>query len=322
MIVSLARPFDERATVRGEAAASPRRVARAGSLYILARQALRMCAFLLRHPANRGKRVRQFGRAVAFQLRGRVLGRPTLVPLGESSHILAEVHDYSATLCVYANPPDYFELRHWAVVLHPGDLFIDVGANVGTYTIWAAEHGASVISVEPDPEARRRLRRNLALNGYEADIVPLALANRPGRTLFTVGRGQTNRFANSVDTEAVSVEATTLDELIGNRFVAGVKIDVEGAERLVLEGAARALSEGRIRLLQLEWNARSLDLLGEGRRPVADLLESHGYRLFRPGRSDADPSAMSDADMFAEWRRGQEGTAGGHAPASIRGDRV
>jgi len=74
----------------------------------------------------------------------------------------------------------------------------------------------------------------------------------------------------------------TLDELIGDRFVAGVKIDVEGAESLVLGGASRALADRRIRLLQLEWNDCSLALLGEYRTTVAEALSSFGYQLYRP----------------------------------------
>jgi len=60
-----------------------------------------------------------------------------------------------------------------------------------------------------------------------------------------------------------------------------VKIDVEGAERLVLEGATALLDKGRP-VLQLEWNRRSIDTLGEDRAPVAALLESGGYRFYRP----------------------------------------
>jgi hypothetical protein len=64
-----------------------------------------------------------------------------------------------------------------------------------------------------------------------------------------------------------------------------VKIDVEGAERLVLQGASRALAEGRIRLMQLEWSWDcAAQTLGEARDPVAELLARHGYRLYRPDR--------------------------------------
>jgi hypothetical protein len=81
---------------------------------------------------------------------------------------------------------------------------------------------------------------------------------------------------------APKVTVKTLDEILGNRTADGVKIDVEGAELLVLRGGEHALKEHRIRLLQLEWNQCSLDLLGQDRSPVSRLLAELRYSLFRP----------------------------------------
>jgi hypothetical protein len=94
-----------------------------------------------------------------------------------------------------------------------------------------------------------------------------------------------------------------LDNLLGDRCAAGVKIDVEGAERLVLEGASRALAERRIGVLQLEWNAMSQRVLGESRASVADLLARHGYRLARPDHhgllQPTQAVPVSTRDIFA-----------------------
>ena len=93
-----------------------------------------------------------------------------------------------------------------------------------------------------------------------------------------------------------------MDNVLGDRTADGVKIDVEGAERLVLEGAQRCLAEHRIRMLQLEWNEMSQPMLGEDRAPVARLLLDHGYRLFRPDRA-GDLESLDDngfgPDVFA-----------------------
>lgn len=242
--------------------------------------------------------MRQVAAGAAFQLRGRIAHRPTVVPLGRRSRLIAELHSHSAAFAVYANPP-HIEMLHWAVLLRPGDLFIDVGANVGLYSIWAADAGADVIAVEPDPAACRQLAANRELNGYKIDIVQAALAERPGERSFTRRRGCVNRFALAEDTDATKVTVLTLDELIGDRTVAGIKIDVEGAERLVLEGGRRALAEHRVRVLQIEWNQCSQRLLGETREPLRQLLAHHGYELYRPTEAPGGPWAMSDADVFA-----------------------
>jgi hypothetical protein len=61
----------------------------------------------------------------------------------------------------------------------------------------------------------------------------------------------------------------------------GVKIDVEGAERFVLEGAHRALAEGRLRVIQLEYNSKAR-IYGETRLPLRDMLAEYGYSFLRP----------------------------------------
>jgi len=97
-------------------------------------------------------------------------------------------------------------------------------------------------------------------------------------------------------------EVVTVDSLVGDRRVAGMKIDVEGFEIDVLRGAARALAEQRIGLIQIEWNEMSVSAIGTDRRPVAELLAGHGYRLYRPDAAGrlvevADPGF--GADVFA-----------------------
>jgi hypothetical protein len=64
----------------------------------------------------------------------------------------------------------------------------------------------------------------------------------------------------------VQTPVVTIDSVIGDRVVAGMKVDTEGFELKVLRGCARALAEQRIRLIQLEWNAMSQFVAGTDRR--------------------------------------------------------
>ena len=241
--------------------------------------------FTWRHPANRGHRLRSTLSAVRFQIGGRVFGRRARARVGERSVIEADAHIYHAARAKYANPPDWNEMHAWKRALGPGALFVDVGANVGVYTLWAIEAGAEVIAVEPNPAARERLSSNLGLNGYSAEIVPAALAESEGTMRLTTELDNQNHLILSGDsngTGSVEVPVLTLDGLVGDRTVDGLKVDVEGAELLVLKGAQRLLGEQRIRLIQLEWNESSEILLGEDRSPIVDLLDSHGYEFLRP----------------------------------------
>ncbi len=270
--------------------------------------------FVLTHPANRGRRGRQLTRAVLFQLRGR-LGFSTRTRIGERSWMQVELHAASGSKVVYANPPDFNEMIAWRRILRPGDLFVDVGANVGSYSLWAAECGTDVIAIEPHPQTAARLRRNVALNPYPIQVRQVALADRPGRLWLTSGLDSENhllvgpdgpagpdragrqsdgpdragrqsdgpdRAGRQSDPAGIEVAVQTLDDLVESRHPVFVKIDVEGAEELVLRGATRALTDERILAIQLEWNSASADLLGRGRDVVAELLTGHGFRLFRP----------------------------------------
>jgi FkbM family methyltransferase len=194
-----------------------------------------------------------------------------------------DLHRTGASKVVYANPPDP-EMLVWRQVLRPGDLFIDVGANIGSYAIWAADLGAEVIALEPADDTFELLRENLELNGYPIQAIHAAAGASSGYARFATGGDTTNRIDPTGESEARIV---TIDSVIKAREAAGMKIDVEGFEFEVLKGCERALSEHRINLIQLEWNRASESALGVDRRPLAALLAAHGYKLFRPDRSGA-----------------------------------
>jgi FkbM family methyltransferase len=258
-----------------------------------------MTAKVWNHPANKHRRIRQLWQAVAVQCRGRLLGRATVVRIGERSRLLATLDNGPTVLAAYAREPDYPEWQVWKKILRDGDVFIDVGANVGIYTVLALEAGARVIAVEPDPENVRRLRANLELNNRSAEVWPFALSDKHGILNFSsTSDPARNHLSDAGDVE-VRVEA--LDTQFAHGHARGMKIDVEGAERKVLEGCARALSEGRIDVIQLEWNETARLNFGETREPVARLLGQAGYRLFRPTLDGTlvPTTAKEGSDVFA-----------------------
>lgn len=242
----------------------------------------------------------QLAQAVRFQARGRLLGKPTIIPLGERSKMLATVDSAAAVLAAYANPPDFIEWQVWRRFLRPGDTFVDVGANIGTYSVLAAEVGADVIAVEPNPDNAERIRVNLGLNDYKAEIWPVVLTDSARTVHFSTDQDSENHITEAGENTA-ALRGEPFDALVGDRQVRGMKIDVEGAEHQVLLGARRALAEGRVDLLQLEWNDCSRRYYGESRGPAAGLLAEYGYELYRPDRAGRlRPSDGEEGrDLFA-----------------------
>lgn len=265
------------------------------------RYAQSVAAYIVHHPANQGHRVRAIARAVRFQLRSR-LGLSTRASIGVSGTILVDRGYRAASKVIYANPPDWNEMLAWRNILNTGAVFIDVGANVGTYSIWAAECGAAVIAIEPDPPTSSQLRRNVRMNDASIDVRQIALADRSGRSLLTSGLDAGNHLAVDGHSDATPVAVSTLDDIIGKSSGVFVKIDVEGAERLVLDGGRSALTDGRIVAIQLEWNALSEILFSYSRRDISALLNGYGYELMTAtptGRLVPYEERSGPQDVFA-----------------------
>jgi FkbM family methyltransferase len=271
----------------------------------------------LEDPANAAEKNKTRARIVRFHLASALLDKPTAFPVGSHSRILVDLKFPSTLKALTSRTPDGANMLAWARILSPDDVFVDVGANAGLYSVMAADLGAKVVSVEPFPESRKALTANQDLNGFEFEIVPAALASdaliqQTGRTMtLTTDKGPSNHLLLEEGAKGVQVPVMTLDEVIddkvhGNRVVKGLKLDVEGAELLVLEGGVRAISAGRIKWIQLEYNnlARSLGF-SKGRKSTKEFLLDHKFRLLRPDEEGAlRPSQIGPGggpDIFAEY---------------------
>jgi FkbM family methyltransferase len=180
---------------------------------------------------------------------------------------------------------DRYELRMLSQVLHPGCTFIDIGANVGIYSIFAALRAgpnAKIIAVEPHPVALERLRCNLALNELSnVAVEPLALGECAGTVQLNANRRNIGSSSIVFDEHArennlIEVKADTLQGLCakhGLTTIDAIKLDVEGAEDLILfpffETAPRALWP---RLLLIENSEETW------RQDCQSMLLQKGYR--------------------------------------------
>ena len=177
-------------------------------------------------------------------------------------------------------------------LLGAGDLFVDVGANIGHHTLVAASRGAAVHAFEPVPRLAERIRRNAALNRLESPIyvIEAALSNREGNgELYVAARSDDGSHSllpgvEATQIDSIRVRLTTLDRHLvdhGNRAPAVVKIDVEGYEAAVLDGARHTLDGFPYACWLIETGDRLSDQLGECAASVLDRFFARGYRVFR-----------------------------------------
>jgi FkbM family methyltransferase len=166
--------------------------------------------------------------------------------------------------------------------LRPGMIFVDVGANVGYFTLLAASLGASVIAYEPTPGVFERLRQNVALNNFtRVVLVNAAVADQPGT--LTLYQSPDDPEANNIFGEgshAVEVPSVTLDEDLTNRGVQKIdllKIDAEGAEPLVLAGATTLFLLSPAPTIIIEVNPVALRSANSAPAAVFNRLQTSGY---------------------------------------------
>jgi FkbM family methyltransferase len=165
----------------------------------------------------------------------------------------------------------------------PGATAVDVGANVGMFTIPLASAGAQVLAFEPAPENACRLEENLRRNGLSATVRQAAVADSTGtlvllRAADPMFHSTTAVAERRATGDEMVVEATTLDtewRACGSPSVAVIKIDIEGGEATALRGAYELLESCRPRLLLEAANPECLAEL-EG------MLGGFGYRAAQP----------------------------------------
>jgi len=167
-----------------------------------------------------------------------------------------------------------------------GTTVVDVGANVGHYTLLAARRARRVVAFEPDPRAAEFLRENVALNGYgNVTVVEKALSAEDGTADFFVDDrnpgGHSLVEANTARLrEMRSVETVRLDSFLPDGAVDLVKIDAQGAEAWIVSGARGVLERSRARLLLELWPF-GLAQCGETAARLVAFLAELGYRPVR-----------------------------------------
>jgi FkbM family methyltransferase len=177
--------------------------------------------------------------------------------------------------------------------LGPGDVVLDVGANAGLYTVIAARivgPGGHVYAFEPDQRAAALLRRNVSINALtNVTVIEAAASNETGMAPFAAADdtalsslADINRDDQRIQ-EWRTVQTIRLDDAVTKHGIGSVsfmKMDVEGAEKLVLDGSQHLLSRAAkgftILFEGFDQNTRAF---GYTVRELLDMLPPHGFSL-------------------------------------------
>jgi len=206
------------------------------------------------HPLTSDAPIKAWFRLARWQLRSRFQGEVLFDWVG-GQRLAVRRGMTGATGNIYTELQEFFDMFVPLHLLRRGDLFLDVGANVGSYAVLASGVcGANTFAFEPDPFTLQHLRRNIELNRLNdlVQVYDCALGAERGEAAFTVGLDTINRIATGSDKSTRTVRMETLDGIVGAFQPAMMKVDVEGAELQVLLGASCLLAKPSLKVIELE----------------------------------------------------------------------
>jgi FkbM family methyltransferase len=213
-------------------------------------------------------------RTAVRQLYKRVLRRKQrmLLPTGEWMTLPATSRFASEAYITGANVDWGSERLLDALLLGEGT-FLDVGANIGYYSLYFLPRASSVYSFEPDPRVRVSLNANVR-GKTKIEVIPWAVGARVGRARFVLDSNEerSHLSGESEAQEGIDVEVTTIDAFVAARGlrVEAIKVDAEGHDAEVIAGALRTLREQTpVVLTEAEPDAELFRLTGDV-----------GYRVF------------------------------------------
>ena len=197
--------------------------------------------------------------------------------------------------------------------LKPGANFLDIGGNIGYFTIIAAKHVGplgKVIAFEPEPHNFEILRRNVELNKLRNVMIENYAAVDQEKTLTlylsSYNFGDHRIFDSDDDSienlghrqQSIDVQGVCLDEYLREKGFSPdfIKIDVQGAEKAVLSGLVRTLAECKDIQLLLEFWPYGMRQFGTDPSDVLSMLTGLGFHIFQP-RSDGALSSFSGAQL-------------------------
>jgi FkbM family methyltransferase len=168
-----------------------------------------------------------------------------------------------------------YEVSDWRY--NNGGVVVDLGANIGSFSIYSANKGATVYSVEPEPNNLKELKENVSLNNFNdlITIVPYGISNYDGSAIITdMGGGATIKDDTLLGSK---IQITTLDNLFNMYNISEVdilKIDVEGSETEIISGASKE-NLNKCKYITMEFDIRSGPFMGN---MVKKLSETHHVR--------------------------------------------
>ena len=207
---------------------------------------LNIMRFIIEHPLGKQRPFFSVKNFLMWQVKSRVFKRFHNIEWIENSILVASNGMTGATGNIYVGLHEFCDMEFALHFLREEDTFLDIGANIGSYTVLSSKVvGSKTIAFEPDPDTAQSLFRNISVNDIKDRVVvhQTALGEKNGMIEFTVGLDTTNHVACGGEANTRAVPIQRLEDIDGAGKAIFAKLDTEGHEREVLRGARGIATE-------------------------------------------------------------------------------
>lgn len=240
--------------------------------------------FITDHPLNREHKLSSIIRFTKWQIGSRLVPGAIVYDWVNGTKFLVKTGETGLTGNIYTGLHEFPDMGFLLHFLRGEDLFVDIGANVGSYTILACSAvGARGITFEPVPSTYKRLVENMRLNHLDEKVkcINKGVGAQQGAIAFTSDSDTTNHALASDEQcdNKVIVEVTSLDMALSGKEPSLIKIDVEGYETPVMEGAKETLNNQKLSAVIMELNGSGARY-GFNESKILELMFSNGFRTY------------------------------------------
>ncbi len=244
-----------------------------------------------KHPLTKKAPLKGLFRYLFFNVTQTINKTPKVFNWIQGLKFYAQKGDAGLVGNIYYKLMDYEDSMFIIDHLGENDTFVDVGANLGHYTMLASGIcKAKSIAIEPIQSTVKKLERNIALNKLEQKVTLLncGVGDKNETLNFTTDKTVMNSVALKESSTTTKVEVKTLNDLLKNENPTCIKIDVEGYEYNVLKGATAVLNNPSLKYLLMEFNnsGAKFNITDD---TVFNLITSYN---FKPIRYDVEAKEM------------------------------
>ncbi len=263
----------------------------------------RVLRYILTHPISGNAKFKSLYRFFYWQLRSLVSKKEIVYKFTPKSLLIVSKGMTGSTGNYYCGLHEYKEMGFLLHLIRPEDIFVDVGANIGSYTLLAsAQIGAKSFAFEPVSKTYRQMRNNIEINNLQGRVLTfnMGVSSKSGELFFSNGNDTSMNHVlkeENILESSEKVKVETLDNMLSAVKPTLLKIDVEGFESEVISGAEDLLNKPELKAIIIELNSSGKQY-GYTDEAIDEKLKSFGFKsyTYNPFQREIKSISINESD--------------------------